>query len=564
MRRFSFFALALAGAFALSACGGTGGARPACPANERCLLIGNGAEPNTLDPHRSTGTWEHRILADMFLGLTQDDANGRPIPGMATRWETSSDGLTWTFHLRDARWSDGVPVTADDFVYSLHRILTPGVASEYAYLLYLIKNAQPVNAGRMPVSELGVRAIDPHTLEIRLEHPAPYFLELANHTTMMPVPRHVVERWGDAWTQPEHIVSNGAYRLVDWRLGNRVRVRRNPAYFDAGRICFDQIDYFPTTDSVSAERRVLSGELDVSTSVASTRMQRLRDNHPEYVRLHTYLGSSYMVFNNRVPAFRDRRVREAINMGIDRDFIIRHLLRDGREPAYTFVPPGIANYSAPPPPAWSTWDYPRRQAEARRLMAAAGYTPQRPLVIEIYHVTDPDTSLYMQAIQADLGEIGVRLNLRQRDTQLNYQALRARDFQIAGAGWIADFNDAINFLSLQQSQTGDQNYGDYNNPRFDQLLALADHEPNTQTRAGYLREAERIMLADVGVIPISFAVNKNLVNPRITGWVDNVVDRHPARYLCESRPPGTVTAAQTPARPAAPARAASAPAPVAR
>ena len=558
LRTLRFLAVAVLGALSLSSCSGGGAARPPCPTGEHCLLIGNGSEPNTLDPHRATGTWEDHILSDMFVGLTQDDADGHPIPGMASSWETSADGLTWTFHLRDARWSDGVPVTADDFVYSLRRILTPNVASEYAYLLYFIKNAQPVNAGRMPVSELGVRAIDPHTLEIRLEHPAPYLLEIAKHQTMMPVPRHIVERFGDGWTDPAHperYVSNGAYRLVDWRLGNRVRVRRNPYFWDRGSLCFDQIDYFPTTDAVSAERRVLSGELDVNGAISSTRIQRLRQQHPAYVRVATYLGTSYMVFNNRVPAFRDPRVRLAISMGIDRDFIVGHLLRDGRPPAYTFVPPGIANYSPPPPPAWSTWTFARRQAEARRLMAAAGYTPEHPLALEIYHAPDPDSDLYMEALQADLGEIGVRLSLRLRDTQLNYQAMRARDFQLGTAGWIADFNDATNFLTLQQSQTGDQNYGDYNNPAFDRLLALADHEPDAQIRAGYLRQAEAIMLRDAPIVPISFSVNKNLVNPRITGWRDNIVDHHRSRWLCE---PGAHPTAAPTDRPFAPPAAATA------
>ena len=537
LRFLTTLGIALAGILVLGSCSSGGGSRPPCPAGERCLLIGNGSEPNTLDPHRSTGTWEHRILTDLFVGLTQDSPQGHPIPGMATHWETSADGLTWTFHLRDARWSDGVPITADDFVFSLRRIMTPGEASEYAYLLYFIKNAQPVNAGRMPVTELGVRAINPRTLEIRLEHPAPYLLEVASHTTMMPVPRHVVERWGNAWVQPEHFVGNGPYRLVSWRLGDRVAIRRNPQYYDNRNICFDRVEFFPTVDTVSAERRVLNGELDINTNIASSRIPRLRRGPgAPFVRVHTYLGIAYYTFNNRVPAFRDRRVRLAINMAIDREFIVNHLLRDGRRPAYTFVPPGIANYTPPPPPAWSTWTIERRQAEARRLMAEAGYTPQNPLNLELYHVPDPDTAIVAQSVQSDLALVGVRLALRQRDTQLSYQALRARDFQIAGAGWIADFNDAINFLALAQSQTGEQNYGDYNNPEFDRLLALADNEPNVQTRAGYLRRAEEIMLRDMPVIPTTFYVNKNLVNPRITGWVDNAVDRHPSRYLCESRP----------------------------
>ena len=293
------------------------------------------------------------------------------------------------------------------------------------------------------------------------------------------------------------------------------------------------MNFFPTNDTVAAERRVRNGELDANTDVSSSRMPRLRQEIPEFVRVHTYLGISYMAFNRRVTAFRDPRVRLAINMAIDREFIAGHLLRDGRVPAYTFVPPGIANYTPPTPPAWSTWAYERRQAEARRLMQTAGYTPEHPLRVHIYQASNPDSALVMQAIQADLASIGVRLSIVQQDTQITYAMYRARNFDLGTMGWIADFNDAANFLDLQRSQTGAQNYGDYNNPRFDALMDRADHEPDGARRAAYMREAESIMLGDMPVVPISFSVNKNLVNPRITGWQDNITDLHRTRYLCE-------------------------------
>ncbi|MDR3507660.1 MAG: peptide ABC transporter substrate-binding protein, partial [Caulobacteraceae bacterium] len=365
-------AAAIASLLALSGCGESKPLRAPCPAGKLCLEYGNGSEPVSLDPHKITGTWESRVVGELLMGLTQEDPEGRPVPGMATSWRTSPDGLVWTFHLRDAKWSDGEPVTADDFVFSLRRLLSPALASEYASLMYVIKNAQPVNEGKLPLTALGVRAIDPRTLEITLEHPAPYLPELAKHQTMIPVPRHVVEKWGDDWSKPAHFVSNGPYRLEEWRFGDHVRLGRNPLFYDAGKVCFDQVTFYPTADAVSAERRVRRGELDLNAEIQSNRIAFLRqpDQIPDYVRVHTYLGVNYLAFNTHdVPAFKDRRVRIALDMAIDRDFITQKLLRGGQQSAYGFVPPGVANYVSPPPPVWASWSLERRHRAARALLA---------------------------------------------------------------------------------------------------------------------------------------------------------------------------------------------------
>ena len=530
-----FRPLALAAALALAACSPQRSDRPNCPPGKTCLLIGNGSEPISLDPHKVSGTWEDRIVSDSITGLVQDDAAGRPIPGMAERWTTSADGLTWTFYLRDATWSDGVPVTADDFVFSLRRILLPETASEYASLLYLIKGAQAVNEGKAAPATLGVRALSPKILEIRLEHPAPYLAELAKHQTMYPVPKHVVEKWGEAWVQPAHFVGNGPYRIVAWRLGDYVKAVKNPRYFEADKVCIDEIYYYPTTDAISAERRVLRGELDLNTDIQSNRIAFLRKKAPAYVRTHTYLGVFYLAFNNTVPALKDHRVRTALTMAIDREFIAEKLLRGGQKPAYTFVPPGVANYQPAPSPPWAAWPLARRQAAARQLLKDAGYGPDHPLRIAIKHRNSPDPMLVMPAIQADWHAIGVQADLVQNEVQIAYASYRSRDFQVADAAWIADYNDAMSFLYLQQSKTGGQNYGDYKSPVFDGFLAAADREPDLQRRAKLLAQAEAVMLRDAPVAPIYFAVNKSLVSPKVTGWVDNIVDHHRARYLCLKR-----------------------------
>lgn len=515
-----------------SGCAPRAPVRPDCPAGKVCLQIGNGSEPISLDPHKVQGTWEHRILLDNLIGLTQDDADGQPIPGVAERWETSADGLTWRFYLREALWSDGVPVTADDFVFSLRRILLPQTASEYASLLYLFRNAHAVNEGRASPESLGVRALSPRVLEITLEHPAPYLPELAKHQTMYPVPRHKVEQLGDAWARPENYVSNGPYRIVAWRLGDYVKAVKNERFWDADKVCVDEVYYYPTQDAVSAERRVRRGELDINTDIQSNRIAFLREQMPGYVHTHTYLGTAYLAFNSNIPALRDRRVRQALNMAVDREFIAGKLLRGGQTPAYTFVPPGVANYTGAKPPAWAAWPLARRQAEARRLLAAAGYGPDNPLRVEIKHRNSPDPMLLMPAIQADWKAVGVDAVLAQNETQIAYASYRARDFQVADAAWIADYNDPMSFLYLLQSSTGAQNYGDYSNPAYDALLARADQEPDAARRAAILAEAEQLMLDDASVVPTYFYVNKNLVSPKVTGWKANLVDYHPTRFLC--------------------------------
>jgi oligopeptide transport system substrate-binding protein len=534
MRKAFGLLLALGLLAGLNACGPQKAIRAPCPHGAVCLEYGNGAEPVSLDPPKTTGTWEDRVMGEMLVGLTQNDPEGRPVPGMATSWETSPDGKTWTFHLRKALWSDGVPVTAGDFVFGLRRLMDPTTASQYAYLLFFIKNAEPVNAGKLPLTALGARAIDDHTLELTLEHPAPYLLEIAKHQTMYPLPEHAVKKWGDRWTDPGHYVANGPYKLVSWRLGDRITLEKNPLYWDAKSVCIDQVNLYPTIDAIAAERRVRRGELDLNVDIESNRVAYLREpgQMPDYVHTHTYLGVSYLVFNTQVKALADRRVRIALDMAVDRDFITGKLLRAGETPAYVFVPPGTANYQAVTPPVWTTWPLTRRQAAARALLAQAGYGPGRPLKIEYKHSNSPASMLVAPALQADWKTIGVETTLAEEEGQIAYQDLRVRNFEVGSASWIADYNDATSFLGLQQSQTGAQNYGDYKNPVFDALLAKADNEPDAKTRAAYLARAEEIMLGDATVAPVSFFVNKNLVNPKITGWVDNLTDWHRIQYLC--------------------------------
>lgn len=522
-------------ALALLAGCAAGDGRAPCPTGQRCLEAGNGTDPETLDPALSQLVVEQTILQDLLVGLFTFDDAGHAVPGMATAWRTSPDGLVWTFELRDARWSDGAPVTAEDFVTAFRRLMDPATASAYAYLFYLIDGAEAVNGGKAEPDTLGVRALGPLRLELRLNQPAPYLPRLLTHGLAFPVPTHAVRKWGDGWTRPDRYVSNGPYRLVSWALGDRVVLARNPHFWEDARTCFDRVSYYPTPDPVSAERRVKSGELDIGINFASNRIGYLRGKGgmAHHVRVAPWLGIYYLAFNAQRPEFTDLRVRLALSMALDRDFMTAKLLRAGQQPLYGFVPPGTAGHVPPRPPLWTSWPFEKRQAVARALLARAGFGPGRPLAMRLKYPNSGDRVI-ATAIQADWQAIGVHASLEPVEGQIFFADMRARDFDVGIANWIADFDDPLTFLGILQGSAGAQNYGDYANPAYDALLAAAGREPDERRRSHLLSRAEALMLAEVGVVPLYTNVSRNLVSPRLTGFTDNMSNWHPKRFVCAS------------------------------
>jgi oligopeptide transport system substrate-binding protein len=505
--------------------------RAACPPKALCLVYGNGAEPESLDPAHIDGTWESAIVSEMIVGLTTRDEKGQPVPALATRWETSADGLTWTFHLRDARWSDGAPLTADDFVFGVRRELDPKTASFSAFLLYpILKNAQKVSGGAPP-SEAGIEAPDPHTVVIHLEHPWPNLPRYTSGRIFWPQPRHAIERWGEKWSKPGRYVSDGPYTLVSWKLGDRVVLKKNPSFWDADHVCYNEIDFIPSSDAVVNERRVNAGELDLSTIVQSNRLAFLRASHMRnFLRVAPYWGVTYLTFNLGDPALKDVRVRQALAMAIDREFIANKLLRGGQTPAYSFVPPGVAGYQDGPRAYWAGWSLARRQAEARRLLAAAGYGPQRPLKLLFKHRNSADPMLFTAAVQSDWRAIGVDVQLQENDVQVAYQAYEVHDYQVGDAGWVSE--DPMIYLDLARSDTGGMNYGNYVNHAYDAELNQALAAADPAVRAQHMRAAEKMLLDDMPNAPIYNIASRNLVNTDVIGWVDNPIDTHQVRWLC--------------------------------
>ncbi|MCE2891979.1 MAG: ABC transporter substrate-binding protein [Hyphomonadaceae bacterium] len=516
----------------LVSCGGGGSDADTA----RTLHIGNGAEPLSLDPHQASGTWENRIIGDMLQGLTTDDPQGRPIPGMATEWSTSPDGLVWTFKLRDAKWSDGQPVTAEDFVFAWRRIMTTTPPAKYASILYVIKNAEKIYDGRIKdVTQLGVRAIDAKTLEVTLEHPAPYLPGLLTHYTSFPIPKHVVEKVGKDWIKAENFVGNGPYKLQQWKPNDFVHVVRNANYYDNANVCLDQVFYYPTADDNAAERKVRTGDLDINTNFSGSRLEEINKNLPGYARIHGYTGLTYYIFNLRKAPFNDARVRAAISMTADREFVTKEILKAGQQPAYSLVPPGIADYQT----GAMTTDFKgqsmeERLARAKKLLEEAGYGPNKPLKFTFSFRNSGDHPRVAPVVQQNWAKIApwVQVEILGAETQINYEKLRTGDFELGDAGWISDFNDAKNFVYLFQTSTDQLNYGKYSNPEFDKLMEAADVEKDTVKRANMMKQAEAIVLKENGFMPMWFLTNRNLVSPRVTGWVDNAVDIHRARYLC--------------------------------
>jgi len=518
------------GAAAASACGG---AVVGLDAAQRSLDIGNGSEPLSLDPHKASGQWENNILGNLFVGLTTEDEHALPIPGMAERWETSQDGLVWTFHLREAVWSDGVACTAHDFEFGFRRILDPATIAEYASILYPIRNAEACKKGDLPIAALGVHARDDRTLEIQLEHPAPYLPGLLKHYTAYPIPRHVVARHGDAWIAPENAVANGPFTLVKWWSNYMVELKKNPRFFDAANSQLERLYFYPTSDNDSAARRVMRGELAWSTSFPGKKTAYYEKVLPGYIQIHPWMLLQYYSLNMRRPPFNDVRVRTAMTLAVDRDFLCREIWKAGYTPSYSIVPPGMYNWPQGAVAAFADWPLPQRRAEALRLLAEAGYGPGRPLKFTVRHRNTRENPQIAVVIQNDWRTLApwVDADLLGTETQIHYAAMRAGDFDAADGGWIADYNDPRNYLYLFETRTGPQNYPGMSNAQFDQLMVAADNERDALKRADLMRQAEKIALDESAVVTLAFGGSTNLVHPRITGWTGNLEDSHRARWM---------------------------------
>lgn len=497
---------------------------------EMVLNRGNGGEPDSLDPHFIGGTWESNIVGDLVMGLTTLDAAAKPIPGMAQSWSVSKDGLTWTFRLRAASWSDGAPVTSEDFAFAFRRILDPKTASRYGYNLWVLKNAQAISDGRLPPSALAVETPEPRTLILHLAHPAPYLPELLTHESMDPLPRAVVQAKGAAWSRPGNYVSNGAYLLKTWVPGDHVTLVKNPRFYDAAHVRIDTVNYLPTADSEAALRRFRAGELDMQTPVPQTQMDWMRAHLGASLHIMPSLAVTYIAFNLDSAPLQDVRVRRALNLAYNREAVVRQVLKLGEAPAYSYVPPGVANYPGGAAMDFQKLPYPARIAQAQSLMRAAGYGPSNRLRLSYMTTTNPDSKRLAVVFQAMARTIYIDLDIQSVEIQVEMRNMRQRQFQLGAASWLADFNDASNFLDLLRSNSGN-NYAGYRNPRFDAAMDAAQAQADPAKRGAALQAAEKLALADYPWLVTRFAAQSEMVQPYVKGYVQNVRDFNRTRWL---------------------------------
>lgn len=494
---------------------------------------GNTGDPETLDQHKTSTIYERNILLDLYEGLVVHNGAGEVSPGAAESWDVSDDGTIYTFKMRDgAVWSNGDPVTAGDFVYSLRRIMDPETGAKYANVLYPIKNSEKANKGELKPEEIGVRAVDENTLEVTLEAPTPYFLELLTHQTGLPVHQASVEAHGSDFVKPGNMVSNGAYTLQQFTPNAQVVSVKNPKFHAASEVAIDKVIYYPTEDRGAALQRFQAGELHSNNDAPTEQIDFMKSKLGDQLRLAPYLGTYYYAVKSDKAPFSDARVRTALSLLIDREFIAEEIWGETMLPAYGFVPPGIGNYGEPAFADYKDMSIIDREDKARALLKEAGFGEGNPLKLEISYNTSENHKNTAVAIADMWKPLGIQVSLLNSDVKTHYARLRDKnDFDVARAAWIADYSDPQNFLFMVESDNSGFNYANYNNPEYDALMDKAAVETDLEKRSKILFEAETIFMRDLPFIPILYYGSINLVSNAVKGWEDNSQNVHPTRYL---------------------------------
>jgi oligopeptide transport system substrate-binding protein len=496
---------------------------------------GNDADPETLDPQKTSTVYEANIIRDLYEGLVIHDAAAKIVPGVAEKHEISDDGRVYRFTIREnAKWSNGDPFKASDFVFSFRRIMDPQTGAKYANILYPILNAEKINKGQAgaKLEDLGVKAVDDRTLEITLERPTPYFLELLTHQTGSPVHPASVQKHGANFAKPENMVSNGAYVLKEWVPNSHIRLEKNPHFHAAASVKIDVVRYEPTKDLSAAARRFMAGELHSTSDIPADQTKFLKEKLGDQVKISPYLGTWYFAINTAKKPFDDVRVRQALSMAIDREFIADEIWQGTMLPAYSFVPPGIGNYGEPATADYKELSLIDREEKAKALLKEAGFGPGKPLKLEIRYNTTDNNKNTVVAIANQWKAIGVETSFINTDAKTHFAYLRdGGDFDVARAGWIADYSDPQNFLFLVQSDNPGFNYAKYKNPDYDALMRKSGEEKDLEKRAAILLEAEKIFMRDLPYIPILFYSNKNLISSKLEGWMPNLRGANATRFL---------------------------------
>jgi oligopeptide transport system substrate-binding protein len=528
-----FFVVLLAGALATasSASSQTTSSHITLP---QIWYRGASADPGSLDPHKTSTVIESDVLTELYEGLVARDRFGVIIPGVADTWSSNAEKTVYTFHLRhDARWSNGDPVVAEDFVFAFRRLMKPQTGAQYANILYTLKNAEKVNKGALPVDDLGVRALDDERLELTLERPVPYLLEQLTHLTALPLHRASVERFGDAFARPGHMVSNGPFMLQDFMPNDHLILVKNPYFHAAGEVALEKEVFIPFEDRAAALRRFIAGEIQSYDDVPVDQIAFVRARLGDEFKCFSSLASYYYAFDTRHPPFDDVRVRRALSMVIDRDFLARRIWGGTMEPSYSFVPPGIESYGQPSTVVWKAEDRFTREDEAKRLLQEAGFGPGgKPLAVEIRFNTSENHKATAVAIADMWRVLGVDVRLLQTDATSHYAFLYSKaPYDVARSGWFADFADAQNFLFLGESSNKSLNAANFSNPAFDALMRDAAQAPDPVARSALLHEAEALLLDEQPYLVLLSFQSRNLVSKNLHGWEPNVLNVHSGRFI---------------------------------
>ena len=501
---------------------------------EGILYLGNGAEPTDLDPQIVTGTKEFSLVEALFEGLAGvDPVDLHPVPAAAESWEVSPDGLTYTFHLRaNGKWSNGDPVTAQDFAYSFQRVLTPSLAAEFSFYFWVIKNARAFNQGQLTdFSQVGARALDDRTFQVTLENPTPYFLNLLRSAPFLPVHRATVEaagggtRRGTNWTRPEHCVGNGAFTLQEWTVNKVLSVRKSPTYWDAAHVHLNGINFYPIDSLEIEERAFRAGQLHKTYGVPFSKIDTYLRDQPNVLRRDPYARTQYLGINVRRAPLTDARIRRALGLAIDRASLVRNITRGGEQAAYSLVTPDTGGYTS-----HARMDYDANAARA--LLAEAGFPGGQGLPpIEMIFNTSEANRILAEAIQQMWKkELGIDAVLSNQEWKVYLSRRTQQDYEIYEGGWTTIYLDPTGFLSLFVGGSPINQSG-YANPAFDRALAEADRTLDPAARFDQIQQAEATLMTDAPLIPLYYWTRAYLLSPSVHGWSPNRFDDHPYKYV---------------------------------
>jgi oligopeptide transport system substrate-binding protein len=521
---------ALAGMLAACSTAGAYFGDSSIPATD-VIIIGNAQDPRSLDPHATAGVPEANIMLNLYDGLTgYDPKTAEPEPQLATSWEHNTDSSVWTFHLRaGAQWTDGVPITAEDFVFSWRRAADPAQACPYANLLYYVKNGEAIAEGKEPdITKLGVRAIDPATFEVTLERPTAFFIAMTPHYVFAAVPRHAIEKHpGTEWLRPENHVSSGPFRLVERVPYDRIVLEKWEGHWDSARVKLRRAIFLPVDDQNTVVNLYKANELQITAgggqAIPTTFIKALWNKKDFHVEAE--YGTYYYSLNVKRPPLDNPLVRHALNMAIDKQALCEKVMQAGQQPATNFVPPNTPGYSYPKAPEYDP-------EGARKLLAQAGYPGGKGFpTMQIYFNTLETHRQLAEAIQNMWKrELGIPVDLANQEWQVFQATREGRRFDVARDGWIADYLDPNTFLDLFQSDTLNNHPG-WVDAKYKKLLESANREPDPARRMQLLSECETILLDQMPVIPIYYYASVKLQKPYIDGWFDNPLDQHQLKYV---------------------------------